>query len=131
MESADEILYPNRPKEPLPPSTDISQLAGKYYADGFGTFDFEEETNDAAPGGGYLVAERLDWMWQMRWRLRHVSRDFWTLLLELVDGPQGTQDFRAAQFKIGVDNRPLGLEITLSSLGSRNGEKIFLKRIES
>ncbi|KAF7556511.1 hypothetical protein G7Z17_g1373 [Cylindrodendrum hubeiense] len=130
LENVDDILFPNRPKEPRPPSLDISKLSGKYYAPGFETYHFVERAGDEASTDMLLIAERTDLMWKNQITLRHVSGDFWVAYITILDGPRIPESFLAVEFRFGPDGKPSGLEMTFPDREKANGGKVFLKRLE-
>ncbi|KAH7131685.1 beta-lactamase/transpeptidase-like protein [Dactylonectria estremocensis] len=131
LRDADKILFPNRPKDPQPPSLDMPKLSGKYHAPGFGTYEFIEEASDEASTGRVLVARRYDLLWKTRVVLRHVSGDFWVAFVGLMDNLAQEVDYLAAEFRFGVDGNPSGLEITFSDRLEANGGKVMLERVQS
>lgn len=111
LERADDIAFPNRPKEPLPASVEISQLAGTYFDPGYGAVTFVQQPNPDNSSETLLVAERPDFTWNQRWQLRHVSGDYWTLMVTIMGDHGWPKEFQAANFKIGVDGNVTGFEV--------------------
>ncbi|KAF4331968.1 hypothetical protein FBEOM_14245 [Fusarium beomiforme] len=126
-EHAVSTLFPNVPSSPRPPSIDIRKLAGKYHSPGYGVFDF----TTAARGDGSmmmdLVADRTDVLWKSRVLLRHVSGDYWVMFSSLLDSPGVPEMFFAAEFRLGVDLRVLGLTLRLAKKYSSH--EVFLSKL--
>ncbi|KPM41382.1 hypothetical protein AK830_g5215 [Neonectria ditissima] len=130
VENADDILFPHRPKEPVPPSVDLNKLSGKYHAPGFGTYSFVEETSDANSASRVLIADRTDLLWKTRIRLRHVSGDFWIAYILMLEGARPPEAVLAAEFLFGVDGEPSELVITFSDRKDADGGRVSFKRLE-
>jgi hypothetical protein len=62
----------------------------------------------------------------MHAKLSHVSGDYWTMYFADVAGEPIAAT--SAQFKIGVDGKVSGLDMTYSPFESPNSWPIFLKR---
>ncbi|KAJ4127838.1 hypothetical protein NW768_008116 [Fusarium equiseti] len=128
--NAATTLFPNLPANPEPSLVDIDNLRGKYFAPGYGTFEFlryklprqKEASKD-------LVAIRTDMLWKCRATLRHASGNFWVMFISLLDDPsRGPDAFLGAEFRYGVDNMPCELVITFPS-GDYSRETV-LKRVK-
>ncbi|KND86502.1 hypothetical protein TOPH_08864 [Tolypocladium ophioglossoides CBS 100239] len=113
IERADDILFPDRPKHPSPPSIKPDQLTGAYFSQGYGPINLFEEPLSANSDETILVANRTELTWAQQWRLHHVSGDSWTLHGKMLLGINAFTQFHAAEFKIGVDGKVAGLEISM------------------
>ncbi|KAJ3532067.1 hypothetical protein NM208_g8602 [Fusarium decemcellulare] len=130
VENAADILFPNRPSKPLPPSLDIRRLSGTYHAPGYGSWEFVEVVNKRAPMGVVLVADRRDLLWKTRMTLRHVSGDFWVAFIALLEGDGLPEAFFAAVFRMGVDGEPSGLELTFKDRERANEGRVLFQRVK-
>jgi hypothetical protein len=128
--NAAEILFPDRPSRYHPPSLDVSEFPGKYQALGYGNWEFVEVVSKGAPMGVVLVADRTDLLWKTRVTLRHVSGDFWVAFITMLEGDGLPEVFLVAEFRIGVDGKPSGLELTFKDREKFNGGRVFLQRMK-
>lgn len=123
-----DVLFPDRPKTPLPPTLDISQLAGTYNHPGYGPLVLREEPHPDKPDEKTLVSDREGTSWSQKWRFHHVSGDFWIAYIELYTYYMNTAVH--AEFKFGVDGRPMGVEVELRNQGANLTEAIVLFKRE-
>lgn len=119
IDMADDILFPDRSKYPSQPSIKPGQLTGAYFNQGYGPINLFEEPLSANSDETVLVANRTELIWAQQWRLHHVSGDYWTLYIKILLGINAITQFHAAEFKIGVDGKVAGLEV---SIYDRNGD---------
>ncbi|KAL5592489.1 hypothetical protein FOBRF1_013515 [Fusarium oxysporum] len=106
-----DILYPERPNPPLPPTVNTTELQGIYYGPGYGQITLREEPHPDRSDEKILVADRQDMTWKYQMRLHHVSGDFWIIYLPLLENPGYMIEFVAGEFKIGSNGRVIGLEV--------------------
>jgi hypothetical protein len=130
VRNAAEILFPDRPRRAQPPSLDVSEFSGKYQAPGYGTWEFVEVVSKEAPMGKVLVAYRKDLLWKTRVTLRHVSGDFWVTFITIIEGDGLPEIFLVAEFRIGSDGKPSGLELTFKDREKVNGGRVLLQRMK-
>jgi hypothetical protein len=130
VRNATEILFPNRPSRNQPPSLDVSDFSGKYQALGYSTWEFVEVVSKGAPTGVVLVAHRKDLLWKTRVTLRHVSGDFWVAFITILEGDGLPEVFLVAEFRIGADGKPSGLELTFKDREKVNGGRVLLQRMK-
>ncbi|KAJ0127059.1 hypothetical protein HZ326_29837 [Fusarium oxysporum f. sp. albedinis] len=130
VRNATEILFPNRPSGNQPPSLDVSEFSGKYQALGYGAWEFVEVVSKGAPMGVVLVAHRKDLLWKTRVTLRHVSGDFWVAFITILEGDGLPEVFLVAEFRIGADGKPSGLELTFKDRKKVNGGRVLLQRMK-
>lgn len=95
------VLFPNRPKSPLPSTLKTSDLAGKYRHSGYGPVELREKPHPTNENQTILVTGDDD-------ELHHVTGDFWVLYLIDGNGPAG---FYSAQFAVGVDGKAASLAV--------------------
>ncbi|KAM4057712.1 reverse transcriptase (RNA-dependent DNA polymerase) [Hirsutella rhossiliensis] len=129
IEKADDILFPERPKRPSPPSIKPSELTGLYSNLGYGQITLFQELLSANLDETVLVADRIELLWAQQWRLHHVSGDYWTLYSKMLLGINAVTRFYAAEFKIGVDGKVAGLEVSMYDRygGVNEGTVLFHK----
>ncbi|EFY91066.1 penicillin-binding protein, putative [Metarhizium acridum CQMa 102] len=113
-----DVLYPERPATPLPPTAPQSQLIGKYYESGYGVMYLTEDTDSDKSSGTrtILVGRRPDRASLGQVRFEHVSGDYWIAHLwdpDVEDSP----DYGGGHFKFDVGGRVAALEITISLPG--------------
>ncbi|KAM4067628.1 beta-lactamase [Hirsutella rhossiliensis] len=113
IQKADDILFPERPKYPYPPSVILSELTGFYSNLGYGRFNLVQQQLSANSDQTVLVADRTELLWAQQWRLRHVSGNYWTLYSKMLLGINTVTRFYAAEFKIGVSGKVTGLEVSM------------------
>ncbi|KAK2666513.1 Beta-lactamase/transpeptidase-like [Fusarium oxysporum f. sp. vasinfectum] len=106
-----DILYPERPNPPLPPTVNITELEGTYDGPGYGQITLREEPHPDRSDEKILVADRQDMTWKYQMRLHHVSGDFWIIYLPLLENPGYVVEFVAGEFKMGSNGRVIGLEV--------------------
>lgn len=126
----DELLYPDRPKTPLPSPLNNSQIAGRYFDKGYGILNIVEEHRSSETGQTTLVAKRLEMLIQHDMRFRHVSGNFWTvsLFFEVLNSTEG---YMAGEFEVGVDGEATGLKLSLSLPGAAIDEgAVWFRRVE-
>lgn len=112
MRNAVGILYPNRPKKALPPSSNASELVGNFYDPGYGTLELKEENDPENPDSSVLTVARDGMLLETDMFLRHVSGDYWVAYIHIISSLPSSAAFMAAEFKFGVDGKATGLEIT-------------------
>ncbi|PHH74848.1 hypothetical protein CDD80_2785 [Ophiocordyceps camponoti-rufipedis] len=111
--NATNILFPDRPRPPLPSSLKPSQLAGRYRHPGYGTFDLRPERKASGEAETILVADRDDFEVRYQLRLHHVSGEYWAVFIESPDREPGPSAFYRAQFNLGSHGRVTSLAITM------------------
>lgn len=128
LQKADDILFPNRPKPASPPSIKAAQLTGAYFNQGYGAIKLFEEPLSANSDKMVLVANRTELTWVQQWRLHHVSGDYWTLYSTMF-GVELSTAYYAAEFKIGVDGKVAGLEVSMADQSGAlsDGTVLFTK----
>jgi hypothetical protein len=129
IDMADQVLYPNKPKDPVPPTLGPGHLVGKYFHKGYGTVTLFEEPLSACSNKTILVANRTELTWKQQWRLHYVFGDYWTLYCKMLFGVDEIIAYGAAHFKFGVDGKASGLEITLID-GNLPGGVILFDKVE-
>ncbi|KAJ6439387.1 penicillin-binding protein [Purpureocillium lavendulum] len=108
-DNMEDILFPHRPKQPIPPTLPASQLVGSYYDEGYGTVTFFREPHSEKPGETLLVANRTEIIWSQQWRLKHTSGDYWSVLNKLLFCNLNLpMEFFGLEFKFGVDGKVSG-----------------------
>lgn len=110
ISNAPTILFPDRPKTPLPPSLPPSGLVGTYRNQGYGSLQLRQAPHPSSPGETILVADSSTAAWTGRLELHQASGDFWTVYVVDAAGPQA---FYEGRFILGVDGRAAGLAVTL------------------
>ncbi|KAH8173799.1 beta-lactamase domain-containing protein [Sarocladium implicatum] len=105
------VLFPSRPKTPLPPTLSLQEHAGTYEDVGYGQFTFTVGTHPASPDKTTLVAERMDRAWNETVRMEHVSGDYWIWHTYIAGGPTEAVAAFKTEFKIGTDGTVSGLEV--------------------
>lgn len=109
--NATNILFPNRPSPPLPPTLKPALLAGKYHHEGYGSLVLTEGPHDDKNKESILVAERPEFVWSQSVTLEHASGDYWTARWRVTyDNPEDGSFFKA-RFVMGSDGRVSGLEV--------------------
>ncbi|KAF5268800.1 hypothetical protein FOXYS1_294, partial [Fusarium oxysporum] len=86
-DEAVDILYPERPQPPLPPTLNITELEGISYDPGYGRITLREDPHPGGSGEKVFVADRHDMTWKHQMRLHHVSGDYWTIYLPVLENP--------------------------------------------
>ncbi|EWY89717.1 hypothetical protein FOYG_10518 [Fusarium oxysporum NRRL 32931] len=104
-DEAVDILYPERPQPPLPPTLNIPELEGIYYDPGYGRITLREEPHLGGSGEKVFVADRHDMTWKHQMRLHHLSGDYWIIYLPVLENPGYIVEFVAREFKIGKTRR--------------------------
>ena len=125
-----EMLFPNTPEPPLPPTINISQLAGSYFNDAYGKLKFREEADQENEDQVTLVADRPDATWKYQMRLRHVSSDYWIAYIASPGFYDRVFGAAAAEFKIGADGKVVGLEVDMRDSSNLPEGKFCFHRIE-
>lgn len=105
------ILYPHRPKTPLPPTLSIQAHTGTYEDVGYGQITFTIGTHPASPDETTLVAERMDRAWNETVRMEHISGDYWIWRSYIAHGPIEPVAALKAEFKVGPEGIISGLEV--------------------
>ena len=130
LENADEILYPERPKQPQPSSLRVSELAGTYHDAGYGTVTLFEEPHPDKPDESLLAANRTELLWAQKWQMHHVSGNFWTSINKLlISNINIDLEIHAAEFKIGVDGKVHGFEVAVSDRNGPHEERVLFEKI--
>lgn len=130
LENAEDILYPNRPKVPIPSPLDHGQIAGKYFDLGYGTLHIVEVASAGQSSRTSLVAKRPDMQIPYDLRFEHTSGNFWIVNI-LLEGMNSTIGYWAGEFKVGVDGEATSLEIKLSIPGAEIDEgTVLFKRVK-
>ena len=114
--NATNILYPKRPKTPLPPSLQMTEFVGTYHNEGYGWLVIKQEHDTSIHGGLVLIAERKhdNAAWEFSLRLHHVSADFWTVYLIDTNQPSALlSPFYEGHFTIGASGNVTALSILL------------------
>ncbi|RGP78637.1 penicillin-binding [Fusarium longipes] len=125
------ILYPERPDPPLPPTVNITELEGTYDGPGYGKITLRKEPHPDRPDERILVADRPDMTWKYQMRLHHVSGDFWIIYLPLLENPGYVIEFVAGEFKMGSNGRVMGLEVDWVYRGADQIEgKVLFKKAD-
>ncbi|EXK80438.1 hypothetical protein FOQG_15073 [Fusarium oxysporum f. sp. raphani 54005] len=106
-----DILYPERPNPPLPPTVNITELQGIYYDPGYGQITLREEPHPDRSDEKILVADRQEMTWKYQMRLHHVSGDYWIIYLPFLENPGYMVEFVAGEFKIGNNGKAVGLQV--------------------
>ncbi|KAM5529942.1 penicillin-binding protein [Fusarium oxysporum f. sp. phaseoli] len=111
VDEAVDILYPERPNPPLPATVNTTKLQGIYYDPGYGRIALREQPHPNRSDEKILVADRQEMTWKYQMNLHHVSGDYWVVYLPLLENPGYFTEFVAAEFKIGNDGKPVGLQV--------------------
>lgn len=98
------------------PTLTTDEFAGTYYSPGYGPLNLTATT---VAGQAALVADRTDTLFTYRLQLRHVTGNFW-LADVVIDGL--TRETWGAEFQMGVDGRPAGIEVRLTAPTERIDE---------
>lgn len=112
LSNATNILFPNRPDPPLPPSLKLSEFVGTYHHQGYGSFELREEPHPSILGQTILVGDREGFLWNRQLRLHHASGDFWTVY-RIFSGSLEGKTFSEGQFVVGANDKATGLAITI------------------
>jgi hypothetical protein len=86
-------------------------LQGIYYDPGYGRIALREQPHPDRSDEKILVADRQEMTWKYQMNLHHVSGDYWVVYLPLLENPGYFTEFVAAEFKIGNDGKPVGLQV--------------------
>ncbi|RCI09185.1 hypothetical protein L249_1483 [Ophiocordyceps polyrhachis-furcata BCC 54312] len=113
IKNATNVLFPDRPTTPLPPSLKPEAFAGRYRNAGYGIFELRPEKDPSKPEQTMLVADRDDFEVRYQLRLQHVSGDFWVAYIESPDRAPGPSAFYRAQFNMGADGKAVSLAVTM------------------
>lgn len=105
------VLYPNRPKNPLLPTLSLQEHTGTYEDVGYGRITFTTGTHPASPDETTLVAERMDRAWNETVRLEHISGDYWIWRSYVAHGPIEPVAAFKTEFKVGPEGIISGLEV--------------------
>jgi hypothetical protein len=129
LEKADDILYPDRPKQSLPPSIEVDQMVGNYFNPGYGSFSLFKKTISDDPNAIIFVANRTELTWAQQWRLHHVSSNYWTLYSKLLLGINEIEGYYAAEFVAGVDGKVSSFQVQMydQDLDINEGTIVFEK----
>ncbi|KAL5592323.1 hypothetical protein FOBRF1_013349 [Fusarium oxysporum] len=126
-----DILYPERPDPPSPPTVNITELQGIYYDPGYGQIRLREEPHPDRPDEKILVADRQDMTWKYQMRLHHVSGDYWIIYLPFLENPGYIIEFVAGEFKIGNNGKAVGLLVDWVSRPDDVFEgKVLFKKVD-
>ncbi|KAF7546718.1 hypothetical protein G7Z17_g8236 [Cylindrodendrum hubeiense] len=126
---ASQILFPNQPETPVPPPVLPSELAGKFFNEAYGTFEFVLQTEPDELNKIVLIAERADVVFGQEWRLQHVSGDYWALSVNYLGNETFVAEFHAGKFIIGVDDEVERFEVNFVDQSEEIslGTKLFHK----
>lgn len=126
-----DIVYPKRQDPALPPPLAVSEFVGTYYDPGYGNITLREEPHPDKPGENILVADRLETTWRYSMHFHHVTGNYWIVYLPTVifSGVK-FDEFVGAEFQLGPDGKPLGVEVTWENQLDRIYEgKVFFRRV--
>lgn len=126
LEHIDDLLFPNRPKEPMPPALDLSEYVGDYYSEGYGWFQFREQDDDCAPYGIVLVARPAKQFWHPEIKLRFVSGEFWVALVTIIGASHPIPV--ATEFRLGIDGKIEGMWMDYREVNSQETSRVFFER---
>ncbi|KAI1769372.1 beta-lactamase/transpeptidase-like protein [Hypoxylon sp. FL1150] len=113
-DTAIEKLYPDRADPPLPRALPLQSYVGKYFHPAYRTVTIEladddssgHSSNSSGEKGkkrGELIAVRADMEWQMVFEFRHVSGEFWAVVIDFLNTPNMLNGQLArAEFVVGV-----------------------------
>ncbi|KAH7247534.1 beta-lactamase/transpeptidase-like protein [Fusarium redolens] len=126
-----DILYPERPNPPLPATVNTTKLQGIYYDPGYGRIALREKPHPNRSDEKILVADRQEMTWKYQMNLHHVSGDYWVVYLPLLENPGYFTEFVAAEFKIGNDGKPVGLQVDWVNRVTDEVEgKVLFKKVD-
>lgn len=111
--NATNLLYPDRPSEPLPPSVKLEDHAGTYYDAGYGSVTFSVGTHPSRPNETTLVAERMDRAWNETVRMEHVSANFWVWFTHIPGVLDQVGWVSKAEFRVGPDGAIATLDVDI------------------
>ncbi|OTB09318.1 hypothetical protein M426DRAFT_17969 [Hypoxylon sp. CI-4A] len=130
-ETAIEDLYPERADSPLPRALPLEKYIGVYSHPAYQNItlklvdesdttivhDHRNENKDARKGE--LKATRDDMEWQMTFEFRHVSGEFWAVVIDFLNTPNMLNGQLArAEFEIGVKGTVDKLKVEFLEDGS-------------
>ncbi|KAI2610592.1 beta-lactamase/transpeptidase-like protein [Hypoxylon sp. NC1633] len=109
-DTAVDTLYPERANPPLPRALPLEKYVGVYGHPAYQniTIELTGEDNsakgDSRPSGkGQLKAVRDNMVWQMTFEFRHVSGEFWAVVIDMLNTPNGLGvQLARAEFVVGV-----------------------------
>lgn len=128
--NATNILFPDRPEPPLPPTVEVSDLSGVYNNEGYGSFELRRESHSTKPGEAILVADRDKFVWKHHLTLHHASGDYWTVFRNINDAGPSMASFSRGRFMVGVDGKITGLAITYSDFAVDIHTEILYQRVQ-
>ncbi|OAQ88919.1 penicillin-binding protein [Purpureocillium lilacinum] len=133
LENMEQILFPNRPEQRLPPTLPSTQLVGSYYNEGYGTVHFFTEPHPDKQGETMLVANRTEILWAQQWRMQHATGDYWAVQNKLLFcGMNIPLEFFAGEFKLGVDGKVAAFVADFESRSGQVSEgRVLFKKLES
>lgn len=126
-----DIVYPERQDPALPPPLAVSEFVGTYYDPGYGNITLREEPHPDKPGENILVVDRLETTMRYSMHFHHVTGNYWIVYFHTVifSGVK-FDEFVGAEFQLGPDGKPSGVEVTLESqLDGIYEGKVFFKRV--
>lgn len=130
-DKAVDIIYPNRPDPPLPPTIKAEDLAGDYFDPGYKNITLEAKPHPDRPNQVVLVADRSNSTWKASAEMHHVTGDWWVMYMRdpTMNVPFAREALRA-KFKIGPDGKPTALEVDLKTTmdPQSEGKVLFVRR---
>lgn len=108
-----DVVYPKRPDPVLPSPLAVSEFVGTYYDPGYGNFTLREELHPDKPGEKILVADRPETTWNYSMHFHHVTGNYWIVYMpSVIWSGVKFKEFSGAEFKLGADGKPVGVEVT-------------------
>ncbi|KAK0628928.1 beta-lactamase/transpeptidase-like protein [Bombardia bombarda] len=126
IDHAIETLFPDFKGEPLPPALPLEKYTGTYYHPGYKnvTIELAEEV-DGNDNKIKLVADHLDFTWQLLLEFEHISCEHWIMWAKRAgtELPKGLKpiQYAAVEFRAGVDKQAGRLGIEWSNTNSETG----------
>lgn len=116
-------LFPDRPKDPAPPSFSMSDMEGAYADAGYGTMTLRADASKEKT----LLAERPDMTWHYGLSFRHISGDSWVAAESWLEDMARPGQFHPVEFVKGDDGKPSALKMKWLDSGLFEGNVTFTK----
>lgn len=122
-----DVLYPDRPDEPVPSTHELAAIAGKYYHPGYGAVHFEIQTNPRNVSENVLIADRSELAFPAQWQLEHVSGDDWLIWRLIYNGTRSTGAY-AARIETSVSGNVESINLKTEEAGGKPPTWIVFSR---
>ncbi|KAK1759641.1 beta-lactamase/transpeptidase-like protein [Echria macrotheca] len=102
IDNAVEVLFPDHPEKPLPPSRPLDHYTGTYFHPAYLNMTIELGTDKDT-----LRADRTAFTWQTISDFKHVSGEWWVMYSTLshANGSRVLVDIAKVEFKVGVSDK--------------------------